>query len=340
MRWCPVILCVCMGLAAPAVEAACAHIDPEAMREQAIAALPPAPPPEVTILYDPDRLSETARPPPPDILPHMLEAMRRDCAGEPPTRNPLADTVFLRHPGLLPKMPDDVRRVMVAAEIARTTPVAIDLLMPLTRQERSPFVRYRALLEMLLRSMRAPGNDPAKLGAWLKEARTLVPPAGGQVDPAADLDFIKGKLCLDAGGGVACRPHFDLALERDGWFVAARQVRIGLIDAQIRAVRARPAARRRCDALLTDLMADIENILRGVSAGRGRIAVANALDGMADAGNVALYLGAAHAYAGGNARGRAAQAFADAEAGLENDLTCNAIIRERIDDFRTLVFDR
>ena len=302
------------------------------------------PPPGIAIVFDPEGWSgQDGSPPPPG------ELLRRAIQELETPRNrpehchvhPFAETAFLRHPGLFPAISDRYRRLFVAAEIARTTSVVFDILERLADDPEAPaLVRYRALLEMLNRGIRAPGNLPSEaFETLLARARAALVPAAASLPNAdvrldADVHLLAGLLCLDQGGGAQeCLPNVDRALEADPWFSAARQLRIELLDQVLRRFSG-AADGPQCEAIQSQIVVDISNLLNGLEAPRNMVDLGLSLDAAAGPGNLVLLLGAAHAMAQGGAQRLADAAFDEVEVALATPHACNAILREALNEFQ------
>jgi len=238
----------------------------------------------------------------------------------------MGDTIFMRYPDLFPAMDDAARRRFVAAEIARSPDVAISLLHPLTSEDQPRLVRYRAILEILLRQLRSGRHLAADHLSLLQRARGLVP-EDLTPDPSADLDFVEGVFCLREGGDPeTCIDHLDRALSGDSAFLAARQIRIRIADVLLRRLSSF-GRRATCERLLARLFLDLDLIVRGVPSGSARVAIGNNLDGAARSGNVALYFGAAIAFSEAGAQGKARLALADAATGIGKARGCAGTLK-------------
>ena len=222
-----------MFLAHPAFP--CEPIEEEAAQEQ-----PPERPTNATrglnTVYAP-RVWADAQP---DLSPQVnlakvIQMIAQDCEQEAPGKTPMADSAFLRHAGLLPPQSDLVRRAFVAAEIARSTETVVAILLPLAQQASDPVVRYRAYTSMALRILRSPGAMTVKdAQGFVEEAAGLaahLPNLDDGTIASADVDFLQARLCQISGGQPrTCKLHLDVALKKDRFFVAARQLRIEMND--------------------------------------------------------------------------------------------------------------
>jgi len=346
-RWALGILVGC-HVGAALASSPCRPTELRDLAEQVAASAPAAqtngpfgsPPLGITIVYDAatwsgeNQSGRSAQ----AMLPVALAQMGNQAEPSPDCgrKYPFADTVFLRHPGLFPRIPDQDRVVFVAAEIARSTPVVLDILQPLLDADRGPVTRYRALLEMINRSMRASdGVTSQTISLWIEEAAALEPDvtpllASSDVSLLADLDFARAELCLRAGEPPrTCVGYLDAAIEADPWHSAARQLRMELLDHLIRNVVTTRAGE--CDRLQAQLVVDIRNLLNGLEPKRARIDLGMSLDAAAGPTDPVLLIGAAYAYREGGAGGLAEAALLELEQALSTKHPCNLSLRSALD---------
>ena len=129
-----------------------------------------------------------------------------------------------------------------------------------------------------------------------------------------------------------CLIHFDAAIEADPFFAAARQARIELLDAEIQRVSAGATASEECEALQSQIILDIDQVLSGVTEPDSKVQVALTLDAAAGPANPVLLLAAVLAYRAGGALSLAAAAEEDLRVFLQSDHPCNVVLRSVFDD--------
>ncbi|WP_134643062.1 hypothetical protein [Pseudaestuariivita atlantica] len=286
-------------------------------------------------VYDPARKKAPApMSADPNRTDQVLREMAEPCDETDKERLPLADTVFMRHPIKIQNIPVAISRRFIAAEIARTTKVAWQILQPLTHPDYSIEIRYRAGLEMLLRALRSPDavtNDSlTKLAKDMQPLAAALPDVGG-IQIGADLAFVDGVLCeRSRKPDLDCHAHYTRAIRADPYYSAARIRRIEVSDrllaSQARVLR-NPTI---CDFLTAAILEDVENVLRNVTSITARADIARSLGREMRNASVARIAAVAHASSRAGLT-RAAQAHWDQlTAYLAVSRGCAAFLGQRV----------
>lgn len=295
----------------------------------------------ITIVYAPGTWIQSEEPTTPQMdLSKVIKMIAQNCDEDVSGKTPTADTAFQRHAGLLPNIPQEIREVFVAAEIARSTQVSINILTPLTEPAQSAEVRFRAYIEMSLRILRSADGIPlSRAGEFLDQAEKLAPSMASLPDgtnPVADITFQRAVICWRTQKPLeTCRAYLNFALEQDVYFAAARQLRIELNDATLKSPEAKNLVP--CNAVLAQVLYDTENLLRGINLQKNRMEIADNLDAAAADGNVVLNMAAAHAYARAGVFSKSELALNDARTRLEQDGQCHDQLRVHFAEFEEVV---
>jgi len=170
---------------------------------------------------------------------------------------PAADTVFLRHPGIMPSLDAANVQRFQASALVQEFAATQEILAPL-QDHPDPVVRYRAFLELARAAFQANRGRPSPVSdrALSRALEQPVPPAV----PTVDAVFLRGYSALHRHQLRAARTDLTDALAGDPAFLDAARWLVAAEAAEIDRASGRAFGPDACEAVLLEIFGHVRHL--------------------------------------------------------------------------------